>query len=113
MATALRYFDLVLLVVALPVFIAADLPMAGYVAVAAPGSSLHAIELGADRAVARADRAGDRRAAMGWIAATTLARAWVVTLAVLLVGCSRARTPASRPRSWRRSSSPFTSVPAC
>ena len=34
MASALRYLDLVLLAAALPVFIAADLPMAGYLALA-------------------------------------------------------------------------------
>src|SRR3954462_10791465 len=34
MANALRYLDLALLAVALPVFIAADFPMAGYLAIA-------------------------------------------------------------------------------
>jgi hypothetical protein len=91
MATALRYFDLVLLVAALPVFIAADLPMAGYVVVAGVWFLQYAIELGADRAVARAVAAGDRRAAMGWTAGSGLARAWVVTLAVLLVGLLSSR----------------------
>lgn len=86
MATALRYFDLVLLVAALPVFIAADLPIAGYVVIACVWLVQHAIELWADRAVAKAAAAGDRRAAMGWIGATTLARVWIVALAVLLVG---------------------------
>ena len=91
MATALRYFDLVLLVAALPVFIAADLPMAGYVVVAGVWFLQYAIELGADRAVARAVAAGDRRAAMGWTAGSGLARAWVVTLGVLLVGLLSSR----------------------
>ncbi len=91
MATALRYFDLVLLAAALPVFIAADLPMAGYVVTACVWLAQHAIEWGADRAVARAAAAGDRRAAMGWIGATTLARVWVVTLGVLLVGLLSSR----------------------
>jgi hypothetical protein len=86
MATALRYFDLVLLGAALPVFIAADLPMAGYVAVAAVWVIQYGIEIAADRAVARAAVKGDRRAALGWIGATTLARVWIITLAVLLVG---------------------------
>lgn len=91
MATALRYFDLVLLAAALPVFIAADLPMAGYAVTACVWLAQHAIEWGADRAVARAAAAGDRRAAMGWIGATTLARVWVVTLGVLLVGLLSSR----------------------
>jgi len=85
-ATALRYVDLVLLAAALPVFIAADLPMVGYVVVAAVWLAQHAIEFAADRAAARALERGDRRAAMGWVGATTLARVWMVTLAVLLVG---------------------------
>ena len=86
MATALRYLDLVLLVAGLPVFIVAGLPMAAYVVVACVWLAQHAIELGVDRAVARAAARGDRRAAMGWVGATTLARVWIVALAVLLVG---------------------------
>jgi small-conductance mechanosensitive channel len=86
MATALRYLDLVLLVAALPVFLAADLPMTGYLVVAGVWVVLYAIEIGANRAIAGAVERRDRRAAMGWTGATGLARAWVVALAVLLVG---------------------------
>jgi hypothetical protein len=86
MAIALRYLDLVLLVVALPVFIAADLPMAGFIVVACVWLAQHAIELATDRAVARAAAEGDRRRAMGWVGATGLIRVWIVTLGVLLVG---------------------------
>jgi hypothetical protein len=86
MAIALRYLDLVLLVAALPVFIAADLPLAGYVVVACAWLAQHAIELATDRAVARAVADGDRRRAMGWVGATGLVRVWIVTLGVLLGG---------------------------
>jgi hypothetical protein len=86
LVTALRYLDLVLLAGALPVFIAADLPMAGYVVVACVWAVQYAIEFATDRAVARAAAEGNRRAAMGWIGATGLARVWIVALAVLLVG---------------------------
>jgi hypothetical protein len=86
MATALRYLDLVLLVVALPVFIAADLPMTAYGVIAGVWVVQYAIEIGANRAIAGAAERRDRRAAMGWMGATGLARAWVVSLAVLLVG---------------------------
>lgn len=86
MATALRYFDLALLAAGLPVFLAADLPIAGYLVLAAAWLAQHAIEYGADRTAARALERGDRRAAMGWVGATTLARVWLVALAVLLVG---------------------------
>jgi hypothetical protein len=85
-ALALRYFDLVLLAAALPVFLAADLPMGGYIVLAAAWIAQHALELAADRATSRALERGDRRAALGWVGATTLARVWLVALAVLLVG---------------------------
>jgi hypothetical protein len=91
MATALRYLDLVLLVVALPVFIAADLPMIGYAVVAAVWVVLYAIEIAANRAIAGAVARRDRRAAMGFTAGSGLARAWVVTLSVLIVGLAAGR----------------------
>ena len=86
MATALRYVDLVLLLAALPVFVLADLPMTAYVVVALVWLAQHGVELLTDRAVRRAAARGDRRAAMGWVGATTLGRVWTVTLAVLLIG---------------------------
>jgi hypothetical protein len=86
LASAFRYLDLVLLVVALPVFIATDLPMSGYLVVAGVWLALYGIEIGANRAIAGAVARRDRKAAMGWLGATGLARAWIVALAVLLVG---------------------------
>jgi len=86
MANALRYLDLVLLAAGLPVFIAADMPMAAYIVVAGVWIAQYAIEFGADRAIAGAAARGDKRAAMGWLGATTLARVWMIALAVLLVG---------------------------
>jgi hypothetical protein len=86
MANVLRYLDLGLLALALPVFIAADLPMAGYLVIAGVWLVLYGIEIGANRAVAGAVERRDRRAAMGWTAGSGLARAWVVTLSVLIVG---------------------------
>ena len=86
MAIALRYVDLVLLLAALPVFIAADWPMMGYIVIAVVWLAQHGVELLTSRAVRQAAARGDRRAAMGWVGATTLGRVWTVTLAVLLVG---------------------------
>ena len=86
MASALRYLDLVLLVVALPVFLLADVPMAGYLAVAGIWIVMYGIEIASNRAIAGAVERRDRRAAMGWLGATSLASAWVVALAVLIVG---------------------------
>jgi hypothetical protein len=86
MATALRYLDLVLLTAALPVFLAADLPIAAFIVIAAVWLLQYGIEVAGDRSSARALEAGNRNAAMGWIGATTLARVWIIALAVLLVG---------------------------
>jgi hypothetical protein len=85
-AGVVRYFDLILLVVALPVFLAADLPMLGYGALAAAWIAQLAIERAVDRKAANELSSGNRRAAMGWVGASTLGRVWLVALAVLLVG---------------------------
>jgi hypothetical protein len=82
----LRYADLVLLAVALPVFVVAGLPMLGYAAAAAAWLAQHGVLVLAQRRAAEALRRGDRRVALGSIAAATLGRVWIVTLAILLVG---------------------------
>jgi hypothetical protein len=85
-ATAVRYLDLPLLLAALPVFIVADWPLLGYAVLAAVWIAQLGIELYGERRAARELRGGNRQAAMGWFAATTLGRVWLVALAVLLVG---------------------------
>jgi hypothetical protein len=85
-ATFVRYLDLVLLAAALPVFIAADLPMMGYATVAVVWLAALVVESYAERRAKRELKDGNRRDAMGWIAATTLGRVWMIALAVLLVG---------------------------
>jgi hypothetical protein len=82
----LRYADLVLLAVALPIFLVAGWPMLGYAVAAAAWLAQHAILAGADRASKAALVRGDRRRALGIVGAATLGRVWLVTLAVLLVG---------------------------
>jgi hypothetical protein len=82
----LRYADLCLLAVALPIFLAAGWPMLGYAVAAAAWLIQHAILVAADRASAAALASGDRRRALGLVAAATLGRVWLVALAVLLVG---------------------------
>jgi hypothetical protein len=86
MANLLRYLDLVLLVVALPVFIAAGFPMAGYLAIVGLWAVIYGVELVSNRAIEGAVARRDRRAAMGWLGATGLARAWIVALGVLIIG---------------------------
>ncbi len=86
LATAVRYVDLFLLAIALPVFLAAGWPLLGYAVLAAVWMAQVGIEVYGQRRAARELRAGKRQAAMGWFAATTLGRVWLVALAVLLVG---------------------------
>jgi hypothetical protein len=84
--TLLRWLDMVVLVLALPVFIAVDAPLAGYAVGGGAwlvGRSLHAF---AERRARGALAAGNRRGAIGAMAAVTLGRVWLVALAVLLVG---------------------------
>jgi hypothetical protein len=81
-----RYADLLLLALALPVFLLAGLPLVGYAAAAAAWLAQHAILAFADRASAAALAAGDRRRALGIVGAATLGRVWLVALAILLVG---------------------------
>jgi hypothetical protein len=82
----LRYADLALLALALPVFALADLPLLGYAAAAAAWLAQHAILAFAERRAGAALGRGDRRTALGLVGASTLGRVWLVALAVLLVG---------------------------
>ena len=82
----MRYPDLVLLAVALPIFALAGLPMLGYAAAAAAWLVQHVILIAAERRSTAALRRGERRTALGTIAGATLGRVWLVTLAILLVG---------------------------
>jgi hypothetical protein len=82
----LRYADLGLLALALPVFVLADLPLLGYAAAAAAWLAQHAILAFGERRAATALGRGDRRTALGLVGASTLGRVWLVALAVLLVG---------------------------
>jgi hypothetical protein len=83
---ALRYADVGLLIVALPVFILAGLPMVGYAACAVAWLVQHALYAYAERSAAAALRGGDRRRALGTIGFATLGRVWVVTGTILGVG---------------------------
>lgn len=67
-------------------FLLADLPMLGYAVLAGVWLAQHGMEIGAERLAARSLADRNRRGAMGWIAAATLARVWLVALAILLVG---------------------------
>ena len=85
-AALLRHVDLVLLALAAPVFVIADLPLLGYAVGAIAWLIQHAILVVAERRSGIALRAGDRTSAVGSIAVATFVRLWVVTGAILLVG---------------------------
>src|SRR5688572_30460196 len=83
---AIRFFDLFLLAAALPVFLAADLPLIAWGVVAAVWLACLAVELFAERRVGQGLAGGNRREAMGWVAITSLGRVWLIAVTVLLVG---------------------------
>jgi hypothetical protein len=85
-ATLVRYLDLLVLAAALPVFLAADLPMLAYGVIAGVWLIQLGIERIAESKARTALAGGDRRSAMGWVAGTNLGRVWLVTTAVLVVG---------------------------
>ena len=82
----MRYADLVLLALALPLFVLADWPLLGYAVAAGAWLVQRGIIFIVDRRVAAALQAGDRRTAMGFTGASALGRVWLLALAVLLVG---------------------------
>jgi hypothetical protein len=85
-AELVRYLDLLVLVIALPVFIAVDAPIAGYLAAGGAWLAGRAGKAIADRRRAVALRAANRNAALGLTAATMLGRLWILAAAILIVG---------------------------
>jgi hypothetical protein len=86
LAALLRYADLVLLAVALPIFIVAGWPLLGYAVAGGAWLTARAIGLVAERRVATDLAGGERRHAVGVMAMATLGRVWLLALAVLIVG---------------------------
>lgn len=78
-----RYADLALLAVALPVFAVADLPLAGYAAIAAAWLAQRGVQQWATGRIARTQ---ERTSALRLIALTFMARLWLLTAAIILVG---------------------------
>ena len=83
---ALRYADLGLLAAALPVFLVAGFPMAGYVTTAAAWIVQHLVVRWSQSRATDALRRGDRKAAMGVVGISMVGRLWIVTLPILVVG---------------------------
>jgi hypothetical protein len=73
------------LVVALPIFVLAGLPLAGYAAAAGAWVAQRAIQIALHR---RAAGSEDPRTIVGVTAASMIVRAWLVALAIFGVGLS-------------------------
>jgi hypothetical protein len=79
----LRWLDLVLLIAALPVFLLADLPFAGYVV----GGGAWIVQRIVQRVLTRRAAASeDPRTIVGFTAASMILRGWIVALSIFLVG---------------------------
>ena len=83
MVTALRYLDLVLLALALPLFVAAGLPMLGYAAGAAAWLVQRGVQIVLER---RASSSKDPRTVVGITAGSMIGRGWLLGLILLGVG---------------------------
>jgi hypothetical protein len=79
----LRHLDLVLLALALPVFLVADLPMLGYGAGAVAWLSQRAIQLVLNRKAAASE---DPRTVVGLQAGSMIGRGWLAALIIFAAG---------------------------
>jgi hypothetical protein len=84
----LRQLDLAVLALALPVFLLADLPLAGYLAGAGAWLAQKAVQALANR---RAAASSDPRTVVGLLAGSMVARGWLVALVVFAVGMTTER----------------------
>jgi hypothetical protein len=78
-----RWLDLIVLAAALPVFVVAGLPLAGYFVAALAWLAQRAIQIAIQRRVAAAD---DPRTIVGLTAGGMIARSWLVAGAIFGVG---------------------------
>ena len=84
--TAITNLDLLILVLALPVFIVSGFDMVGYAIAAVVWIAQRLVQLWAEHQAKVKLAAGERTRAMGAVAATSLARPWLMA-AVVLVAC--------------------------
>jgi hypothetical protein len=80
---ALRHLDIVILVLALPVFLAADLPMLGYAAAAVAWLVQRTIQVVLTRKAAASE---DPRTVAGIAVGSMIGRGWLVALTIFAAG---------------------------
>lgn len=85
MLTLARYLDLLLVALALPIFLAAGLPLAGWAVGGGAWVAQRALQEYLER---RASASKDPRTVVGLLAGSMIARGWFVAIAVFLVGLS-------------------------
>lgn len=83
--TLVRYLDLVVLAIALPIFLVAGLPMLGYAVGAAAWLAQRALQIWAE---SKASHSDDPRKSVGILAGTIIGRGWFVALIIFGVGLS-------------------------
>jgi hypothetical protein len=81
----LRWFDLLLAALALPVFVLADLPIAGWIAGA---GTYVAQRLIGEYTARRAAASDDARTTVGLMAGSMIGRGWLVALTIFAVGAA-------------------------
>lgn len=87
----LRNIDLLVLVLALPVFLAIGAPISGYLAAGGAWLVGRAAKHAAERRREQAIAHNDRNAALGLTAASMLGRLWILAAAILVVGLADER----------------------
>jgi hypothetical protein len=87
MTTFMENLDIAFLLVALPVFIVAGFPIAGW----AVGAGAYVLQKAlADFTRRKADAAENPRDIVGWMAGSLLLRGWFAAIAIFLVGLKNA-----------------------
>jgi hypothetical protein len=81
----LRYLDLALLGLALPIFVAADLPLLGYAGAAAGWLVQRGVQALIEK---RARASDDPRTVAGLLTGSMIARGWIVAGSIFVVGLS-------------------------
>ena len=81
----MRYLDLALLALALPVFLAADLPLLGWAGAAFGWLTQRGIQVLIEK---RARESDDPRTVAGLLTASMIARGWIIAGSIFVVGLS-------------------------
>ena len=81
----LRYLDFAVLLLALPIFVAADLPMLGWAGAAVGWSIQRVVQLAIER---RARDSDDPRTVAGLLTGSMISRGWIIAGSIFVVGLS-------------------------